>query len=87
MLLSDFIGLAGAAIVLVVYFLNLRGLMRAEGWPYALLNLIGAVLILVSLYNAWNLSAAIVELFWAAISIYGLVRAIRAKTGTQPRPR
>ena len=34
----------------------------------------GAVLMLVSLISAWNLPAAIVEGFWALISIYGLLK-------------
>jgi hypothetical protein len=34
----------------------------------------GAVLMLVSLISAWNLPAAIVEVFWALISIYGLLK-------------
>jgi hypothetical protein len=32
---------------------------------------VGAVLILLSLITAWNLPAAIMEGFWALISIYG----------------
>jgi hypothetical protein len=37
-------------------------------------ELMGAVLMLVSLISAWNLPAAIVEGFWALISIYGLLK-------------
>ncbi len=73
--LSDGIGLIGTAIVVVVYFLNIRGSMPSEGWLYSLLNLVGAGLIFVSLLRAWNFSAAAIEIFWGAISIYGLVRA------------
>jgi hypothetical protein len=36
---------------------------------------VGSALILVSLYDAWNWPSVVIELFWAAISIYGLLRA------------
>jgi hypothetical protein len=77
------LGLAGSIAIALSYFANLRGMLRTEGWLYSLLNLIGASLILVSLYWAWNLPAAVMEGFWALISLYGLVRAI----GSYPRPR
>ncbi len=50
--------------------------MATGGWLYSLLNLAGAALILFSLHWAWNLPAAIMEGFWAAISAYGLSRSL-----------
>jgi hypothetical protein len=67
-------GLAGSALIVVAYFANQQGLLRAENWRYSLANLVGAVLMLVSLISAWNLPAAIVEGFWGLISIYGLLK-------------
>jgi hypothetical protein len=29
---------------------------------------------LVSLWNAWNFPSAVIEVIWAAISLYGLIR-------------
>jgi hypothetical protein len=74
MSLPDLIGLVGTVIVVIVYFANVQGKMHANGWPYFLANLVGACLILISLFWAWNLPAARVEIFWGAISIYGLLR-------------
>ena len=79
MTLPDIVGLVGSAVVIVAYLGNLRGTMPSENWQYALLNLIGAALILFSLRWAWNLAAALVEVFWAGISIYGLVRSLRLR--------
>jgi hypothetical protein len=50
--------------------------MQSDRWPYALLNLLGATLILVSLHWSWNLPAAIMEGFWALVSAYGLARIL-----------
>jgi hypothetical protein len=67
-------GVAGSALIIVAYFANQQGWLRAENWLYSLTNLVGAVLILVSLITAWNLPAALIEGFWALISIYGLLK-------------
>jgi paired small multidrug resistance pump len=83
MSLPDVLGLGGSIAIALTYFANLQGAVRTDGWLYSLLNFVGASLILVSLYWAWNLPAAVMEGFWALISVYGLIRAL---TG-YPRPR
>jgi Na+-translocating ferredoxin:NAD+ oxidoreductase RnfD subunit len=67
-------GVAGSALIIVAYFATQQGWLIAEDWRYPLVNLVGAVLILLSLIAAWNLPAAIIETFWAAISVYGLMK-------------
>jgi Na+-translocating ferredoxin:NAD+ oxidoreductase RnfD subunit len=67
-------GIAGTALIVAAYFANQQGWLMAEDWRYPLANLVGAILILVSLIIAWNLPAAVIESFWAAISIYGLIK-------------
>jgi hypothetical protein len=42
--------------------------------PALLMNLAGSTLIIVSLLHAFNLSALLVEVAWAAIALFGLVR-------------
>jgi len=71
----DLLGLIGSIAIALTYFANLQGMVKTEGWLYSLLNFTGASLILLSLYQAWNLPAAVMEGFWALISAYGLVRA------------
>lgn len=70
-------GIAGTALFLVAYFANQQGWLMAEDWRYPLANLVAAILILVSLITAWNLPAAIIEIIWAAISVYGLIKLAR----------
>jgi hypothetical protein len=67
-------GVVGSARIVFAYFANQQGWLSAENWIYSLANLVGAVLILVSLITAWNLPAFIIEGFWALISIYGLLK-------------
>ena len=75
MSIPDLLGLVGSAVVIAAYFANVQGMMRADGTQYYVANIAGAGLILISLFFTWNLPAAVVEIFWGAISIYGLVRA------------
>ena len=67
-------GLIGTALIIVAYFGNQQGWLRAEDWKFPLANLIGAILIMLSLIAAWNLPVAVIESFWATISIYGLIK-------------
>ena len=75
--LFTFAGIIGTVLFLVAYFWNQQGWLSSEDWRYPLANLVAALLILVSLITAWNLPAAIIEIVWAAISIYGLVKVAR----------
>ncbi|HEY8289102.1 MAG TPA: hypothetical protein VIG49_07530 [Acetobacteraceae bacterium] len=68
-------GFVGAAAIIVAYFSTQQGWIDATSRPCLLANLIGALLILLSLYAEWNFPAAVIEGFWAAISLYGLARA------------
>ena len=71
------IGIVGTALIVLSYFATQQGWLTAEDWRYSLANLVGAILILLSLITEWNLPVAIIESFWAAISAYGLVRTAR----------
>jgi len=75
--LFTILGLAGSALVVGAYLLNQLGRLPSSDWRFAAANLAGALAILLSLTDAWNLPSAIIELFWAAISLYGLARAVR----------
>ena len=79
MSIPDLLGLVGSIAIALTYFANLQGIVKADGWSYSLFNFAGAALILVSLYWAWNLPAAVMEGFWALISAYGLLRALRLR--------
>lgn len=72
-------GFAGALLVVVAYLGNQMGRLPSDDWRFPGANLAGSILILASLYSAWNFPSAVIELFWAAISIYGLVRPRFAK--------
>jgi hypothetical protein len=71
------LGLVGSAFVIFAFFANQQGWLPVSDRRYSLVNLAGALLILISLYAEWNLPSAVIEAFWAAISLYGLWRSRR----------
>jgi len=71
-------GFIGALLVVLAYLANQAGRLASDNWRFPAANLVGSAFILVSLYSAWNFPSAVIELFWAAISIYGLLRTKRA---------
>ncbi|MGI8428476.1 MAG: CBU_0592 family membrane protein [Solirubrobacteraceae bacterium] len=72
-------GSIGAGLIIVAYFASQRGWVGSHDRGYLLANLAGALLILVSLWAEWNLPSAVIECFWAAISVYGLVTSAARK--------
>lgn len=77
----DLAGMAGVGMVLAAYALLTSGRLAAQGTAYLLLNLTGSAAILLSLTQSFNLSAIVIQIAWIAISLYGLVRAWRARRG------
>lgn len=79
--LSDLVGNIGVAMIIAAYFLLQRGRWGAHSRPYLLCNLVGAALVLLSLVFDFNLSAAVIQIFWIAVSVMGLLRLRPAAPG------
>jgi hypothetical protein len=65
-------GTLGSGLIILAFFLNQVGRLTATDVRYPVANLIGAVLILLSLLAEWNLPTLVIESFWVAISLYGI---------------
>jgi hypothetical protein len=70
----DALGVVGVLCILIAYAGATSGKLDARRAPALGLNLAGAVLILVSLYFDFNLSAVLMEGAWALVAVYGLIR-------------
>ena len=75
----DYVGTSGVVVILVAYFLLQTERLSSTDLSYSVVNLIGAAFIAISLLYDFNLSAFIIELFWIAISFYGILRYVGAK--------
>jgi len=76
------LGLIGVAITLWAYFELQIGRLSNNALRYSVVNIIGSILIIVSLAFHWNLPSFIIELSWIAISLMGIVRCCRGYNST-----
>ena len=76
--LADVIGLAGSAIFIGVFaYANVAKSLNKLLFNAA--NLVGAILLLISLSVKFNLAAFVLEAAWGAIALIGLVGALRQR--------
>ena len=80
----DIAGLIGVATILAGYAAATTGRLDAKGAPSLAINFAGASLILLSLTQRFNLSAAIVEAAWALIALIGLIRIALRRLARRP---
>jgi len=73
-LIADIIGIIGVGFIITAYFLLQLNKVSSDSMNYLLLNFVGAVLVLFSLFYHWNLASVIIEIMWLIISIYGMVK-------------
>lgn len=69
---AHIIGLVGMALVVLAFYQTVSGKWDSQGESFNVVNLCGAVLLLISLCVHFNLGSFVIELFWIAISIKGL---------------
>lgn len=75
----DLVGLLGTVIVVGSYFMLQSGRLSGTSLAYQWLNIAGSGCILVSLAGGFNVSVALLQCTWIAISVYGIVRGAMAR--------
>ena len=80
----DWVGILGVISILVSYLLLQLEKLSADSLNYSLANLIGALLIILSLLYEFNLSAMIIESAWALISLFGIWKFFKRKLSEKP---
>ena len=73
------VGLIAPVLFLYAYAMVSMGRWQSSELRFHVLNFVGAVLILISLTEQWNLPVCILECCWGLISVYGMVKALRAR--------
>lgn len=75
---ANLVGFAGMACIIFAYA-YMTGKARPDPFVQHGVNLVGAALLTVSLLVNTNPPSLVLEGFWAAIAIWGLVKAVRAR--------
>lgn len=75
----DVIGMSGTFLVVGAFFLLQLDKVNPSGLGYNVMNLTGAILLLISLCYNFNLASFVIELFWIAASIIGLYKYYKKK--------
>jgi multidrug transporter EmrE-like cation transporter len=73
--LPDFVGLIGVIAYLAAYGLLQMSMLKVEDGRYALLNGVGALAILYSLWFDFNLSSFITQTAWLIFTLVGYIRS------------
>ncbi|MCB1690597.1 MAG: hypothetical protein KDI33_19010 [Halioglobus sp.] len=73
----DTIGMMGTLLVVLAYYLLQLERTDPKGLAYNVINLLGAVLLLISLCFHFNLASFVIEIFWIAASLIGLWKYLR----------
>jgi hypothetical protein len=73
-LLANIIGMVGTLFVVGSYFLMQLNKLDPKGLRFNLINLLGAIFLLLSLFVHFNLASFVIELFWIAASILGIYK-------------
>jgi len=66
-------GMVGVMLFLAAYAGSQTGQLNPQRAPALLMNLVGAVLVLLSMLEAFNLASFVLEAAWGVIAVYGLV--------------
>ncbi len=75
----DLVGLAGVFCFLTSYALLQARRISVEDYCYTALNLAGAVLLMLSLFFAFNLASMLSQIMWIGISLFGLIKTKRER--------
>ena len=73
------IRMIGMACVVLAYFAVERDWLDNKDVKFYVINLIGGILLLISLLINFNLGSFVIEIFWIIISMMGIVNHYKVK--------
>ena len=76
----DWAGYAGVLLVLLAFFLLQAHKLHGNGLTYQLMNVLGALGVMLSLlWGAFNWSAFLMQVAWLLIGVFGIARSVRTR--------
>ena len=71
---SEIVGWYGVGAILLAYLLNSLGIINSSNYWYVILNLTGALGIVIDAWRQKNYQPVILNLVWAFIALFALLR-------------
>lgn len=71
------LGFMGMLCVVLAFHMTVSGRWSSQSRKYNVVNLIGAVLLIISLTIHFNLGSFVIEIFWIIISIRGILQSTK----------
>jgi len=68
------IGFIGMLFIVYAYFLLQASKVEHSSLKFQIINLIGAILLIISLLVHFNLGSFLIEVFWIIITLYGIIK-------------
>lgn len=80
----DWVGYIGFVLVLLAFLLLQAQKLRGTGLSYQLMNILGALSIMLSLiFGSFNAPAFMMQVAWVAIGVFGMIRSTRLRREKQ----
>jgi hypothetical protein len=73
----DWTGFLGVAILLIAFFLNLKGVIKSDSPAYLILNILGSGIACFASVLLKYLPFIILEGAWMVVSLFGLMKYFR----------
>ncbi len=70
------VGWYGVAAILAAYLLATVGLITVRSWVYLVLNLTGAIGVLIEALWRGDYQPVVLNVFWAVIALVGVIRLV-----------
>lgn len=77
--LFQWLGFGGMLCIVFAYLLLQMGKYDIHSFSYQLLNLVGAIALIISLLVHFNLGSFLIEIFWIGITLYGMAKNLKKK--------
>lgn len=79
----QFIGFLGMICIVLGYLLLQIGRLASNDLSYQLINLAGAILLIISLLVHFNLGSFLIEVFWIFITLYGIFKIYKNRSRSE----
>lgn len=78
---ATLVGSIGVSLLLLAFFLNLFKLLRVDGYPYIVLNMIGGALACLSSWMIDFMPFVVLEGTWAVVASVALAKKLTSSRG------